>query len=111
MKKESCRDVELKDQVKDLIVDFYFSNSTNNSCISTDLFNNEKSFNFNNILEDETKVKFKVFKIRLDYCKCHGDYANLNKRYKDSIFIYPYKIEFQKFSKKEIRGLRNNLPR
>lgn len=101
-----CRDLELNEKDKDLKVDLHFSKSIGSNCTGAGIFDDNKSINFDYVIENEGKVKLKLFKAKVDYCKCHGDYTSLSKKYKDSIFIFPYKLEFQKVSKKEMSSLR-----
>lgn len=102
-----CRDIELNRKGKDLKVDTYFY-SKDDKCISPDIFNQGNPIDIN-LSKDDFEFELKIFKVEIETCKCHGKYTNRSKKYRDSIYIYPYELKFLKINKEEEKRIKRKF--
>jgi len=100
--------------------------STINCCLDT-IFNDyskintyQKTYNQNLVLDDlmNNNLYFKrsyngfilkFYKVKLEFCKCKGDYINYTNTYKDYVFICPYKVLFFKINKNDRKQIKFKL--
>ena len=102
-----CRDTELNQKGKDLKVDTYFY-LKDDKCVNPDIFKKGNPININ-LSNGNFESELKIFKVEIETCKCHGKYTNRSKKYRDSIYIYPYKLKFLKISKEEEKIIKRNF--
>ena len=102
-----CRDMELNQKGKDLKVDTYFY-LKDDKCTNPDIFNQGNPININ-LSKGNFESELNIFKVDMETCKCRGKYTNRSKKYKDSIYIYPYELNFLEIGNEEEKRIKRNF--